>query len=78
MSGSDRNQPCPCGSNKKYKHCCLSRDESVEKELMNLEEGITREEVLEVAEKLQTLTDGKTPEEAQKILDAYASGDLEV
>jgi hypothetical protein len=23
-----RNQPCPCGSGKKYKHCCLARDEA--------------------------------------------------
>jgi predicted Zn-dependent protease len=23
-----RNQPCPCGSGNKYKHCCLSRDEA--------------------------------------------------
>lgn len=22
-----RNEPCPCGSGKKYKHCCLRRDE---------------------------------------------------
>jgi hypothetical protein len=24
-----RNNPCPCGSGKKYKHCCLPKDESV-------------------------------------------------
>ena len=23
----DRNSPCPCGSKKKYKHCCLSLDQ---------------------------------------------------
>ena len=23
-----RNDPCHCGSGKKYKHCCLSKDES--------------------------------------------------
>lgn len=23
-----RNQPCPCGSGKKYKHCCLRKDEA--------------------------------------------------
>lgn len=23
-----RNDPCPCGSGKKYKKCCLSLDES--------------------------------------------------
>ena len=22
--GSDRNKPCPCGSGKKYKNCCLN------------------------------------------------------
>jgi preprotein translocase subunit SecA len=22
-----RNDPCPCGSGKKYKHCCLKKDE---------------------------------------------------
>lgn len=23
-----RNSPCPCGSGRKYKHCCLARDRS--------------------------------------------------
>ena len=23
-----RNDPCPCGSGKKYKHCCLNREKS--------------------------------------------------
>ena len=33
MSNSDesqhvgRNAPCPCGSGRKYKHCCLNRDQ---------------------------------------------------
>lgn len=27
-----RNNPCPCGSNKKYKKCCLSQDEEYERE----------------------------------------------
>ncbi|MBO5364906.1 MAG: SEC-C domain-containing protein, partial [Clostridia bacterium] len=22
-----RNDPCPCGSGKKYKHCCMERDQ---------------------------------------------------
>ena len=29
MSSIGRNDPCPCGSGKKYKQCCLRRDESV-------------------------------------------------
>lgn len=26
-----RNEPCPCGSGKKYKHCCLPKDEQAER-----------------------------------------------
>jgi hypothetical protein len=25
-----RNDPCPCGSGKKYKHCCLEKDRAAE------------------------------------------------
>ena len=28
MAKIGRNQPCPCGSGNKYKHCCLSREQS--------------------------------------------------
>lgn len=28
-----RNDPCPCGSNKKYKHCCLQKDQEAALEL---------------------------------------------
>ncbi len=28
MSGPSRNDPCPCGSGRKYKQCCLRRDEA--------------------------------------------------
>jgi tetratricopeptide (TPR) repeat protein len=28
MTKTGRNEPCPCGSGKKYKHCCLPKDEA--------------------------------------------------
>jgi len=28
MNKPGRNEPCPCGSGKKYKQCCLSKDEA--------------------------------------------------
>jgi tetratricopeptide (TPR) repeat protein len=31
-SKTGRNDPCPCGSGKKYKHCCLEKDQTVEHE----------------------------------------------
>src|SRR5262245_8877326 len=27
MSGAGRNAPCPCGSGRKYKHCCLPKEQ---------------------------------------------------
>jgi len=30
MVKTGRNEPCPCGSNKKYKHCCLAKDQAAE------------------------------------------------
>jgi protein O-GlcNAc transferase len=29
MSNIDRNAPCPCGSTKKYKHCCQRKDKAL-------------------------------------------------
>jgi tetratricopeptide (TPR) repeat protein len=32
MSRPGRNNPCPCGSSKKYKRCCLDKDLAAERE----------------------------------------------
>jgi tetratricopeptide (TPR) repeat protein len=32
MAKLGRNDPCPCGSGKKYKRCCLEKDEAAERE----------------------------------------------
>lgn len=37
MSKPGRNDPCPCGSGKKYKRCCLPRDEGRQSDLRALE-----------------------------------------
>jgi len=31
MEKLGRNDPCPCGSGKKYKQCCLAKDEAKER-----------------------------------------------
>jgi len=31
MAKPGRNEPCPCGSGKKYKRCCLEKDEAAER-----------------------------------------------
>ena len=30
MPKTGRNDPCPCGSGKKYKRCCLAQDQAAE------------------------------------------------
>ena len=32
MTKVGRNEPCPCGSGKKYKRCCLDKDQAFERE----------------------------------------------
>jgi TolA-binding protein len=34
MANTGRNDPCPCGSGKKYKRCCLDKDEAAEREAL--------------------------------------------
>jgi hypothetical protein len=34
-----RNDPCPCGSGRKYKLCCLEKDEATERERRAKEES---------------------------------------
>jgi tetratricopeptide (TPR) repeat protein len=34
MPKAGRNEPCPCGSGKKYKRCCLGKDQAVEREAL--------------------------------------------
>jgi hypothetical protein len=38
-----RNDPCPCGSGRKYKHCCLARDEEAERAAAKQREEMLRE-----------------------------------
>ena len=37
MSKIGRNDPCPCGSGKKYKKCCLKKDQEAESERQTIE-----------------------------------------
>src|SRR5208337_3867560 len=51
-SKTDRNAPCPCGSGKKYKKCCLPRHEEARKlipkeHLQEMEERARSREKLE-------------------------------
>lgn len=40
MSKIGRNDPCPCGSGKKYKKCCLAKDEEHERQMTVVESAL--------------------------------------
>lgn len=40
MAKVQRNDPCPCGSGKKYKQCCLAKDKSVGASRANRRRGV--------------------------------------
>ena len=42
MSGLNRNDPCHCGSGRKYKKCCFTKDQ---KEMANKPKNSFRDEV---------------------------------
>ena len=42
MSGRDRNEPCPCGSGKKYKKCCLLKNEAAPRYAAEDEQALRR------------------------------------
>ena len=44
VAKTGRNDPCPCGSGKKYKHCCIAKDEERLHHSSDVE-GMTQEEL---------------------------------
>ncbi len=57
-----RNDPCPCGSGKKYKHCCLSVARAVNDELSDL----LSEQEFDSIEGMQAATDTLVAKQNQK------------
>ena len=55
-----RNEPCPCGSGKKYKHCCIAKDQERLHRSSDVA-GVTHEELFTKME------DHLTPERIEKI-----------
>jgi SEC-C motif len=45
-----RNEPCPCGSGRKYKHCCLAKDEATAREARVKAEAKVAEKAAKAAE----------------------------
>jgi len=54
MSKISRNAPCPCGSGKKYKKCCLSKDQA--KSSNQKEKSLNSQQKDEIASDIHNFT----------------------
>lgn len=65
-----RNEPCPCGSGKKYKHCCYAKDsvkhEAPEPEEVVTEDAASEDAVTEDGDGAQNKEATETPHSHQK------------
>jgi len=62
-----RNDPCTCGSGKKYKHCCLSASCAVSDELSEL----LSEQDFDSMEEVQAATDSFMVNQNQQVQDDF-------
>ncbi|MBV9947037.1 MAG: SEC-C domain-containing protein [Myxococcales bacterium] len=70
MSKVGRNDPCPCGSGKKFKRCCLERVEAEERaERLRVEAERAEAEFGEVDEFVETLEHARAVVEESQIVE---------
>jgi hypothetical protein len=59
-----RNEPCPCGSGRKYKHCCLGKDEVAAREARVKAEAKAAKAAEKAAKQADAGKEGASPEVA--------------
>jgi tetratricopeptide (TPR) repeat protein len=73
MAKPGRNDPCPCGSGKKYKRCCLEKDEAAQRKLAPATTGAVASPLSRPSLKLS----GLAAEMAARLAAAYEGDDTE-
>lgn len=85
MTRVGRNDPCPCGSGKKYKKCCESKSYLQRKTLSVVPQGknplatkvAALSEKAKVGGLFQAHVQGKAPEEAPSLKNRLSKGKVE-
>lgn len=86
MPKTGRNEPCPCGSGKKYKHCCLPKDEEAERAAFAEKKKTAAEEERERTRELAAMReridaqleeDADLTEESNAVIDLVHAGRLD-
>jgi uncharacterized protein YecA (UPF0149 family) len=60
MAKPGRNDRCPCGSGKKYKACCLTRDQAAENERLAAQQAGRQERAVAKREELRKVREAIT------------------
>jgi tetratricopeptide (TPR) repeat protein len=72
-----RNDPCPCGSGKKYKHCCLDKDRAAEFAPLVAERAELQAERADQAIELALLESQALDEASNAVVDLVHAGRLD-
>lgn len=75
MAKPGRNDRCPCGSGKKYKACCLTRDEAAETERLAAEQAGREQRAAAKRRDLRTIREAITANFAASLDDDDFGGD---
>ncbi len=78
MAKTGRNDPCPCGSGKKYKVCCLHKDEAVALEAAEAKQAAAAERARAFFSELgEQMADGELDEASNAVVDLVHAGKLD-
>ena len=75
MAKIGRNDPCPCGSGKKYKKCCLANDEAAARAAQPVAVAAHRPSLVSYARERDELDD--LTEASNAVVDMVQAGDLD-
>jgi tetratricopeptide (TPR) repeat protein len=78
MAKTGRNDPCHCGSSKKYKRCCLGKDEAAARADAEAKQAASAERAKNLLEALEEqLVDEELDEASNAVVDLIRAGKLD-
>ena len=72
---TQRNDPCPCGSGRKYKHCCLQKDQAAQSTALAASAAMAAAEQREIDAMLER--DDQLAAASNAVIDLIKAGELD-
>lgn len=77
MKEVGRNDPCPCGSGKKYKKCCVQKSQMERRTFSQLNTSEIQSKIGRIAGALSRINQENTPEEPKPLKEKMGKSDDE-